>query len=539
MFKSLLSTVLNFYSPILARTLVVALRVHESSVVAFIRWFLHTRTMRISGSISERDFPLMFVLTLIMLLQVSLGITYLYDWAQHGTAGVWAYGAAALLSYPITMAAALVVLVGIQHVVWLGAHPKATGKKIVARILEHQVRQLRRRHHVKVVAVAGSVGKTSTKLAIAQLLGQTMRVRYQAGDYNDRITVPLIFFGQSQPPIYNIFSWMRLFGENAAAIEHPYPYDVVVVELGTDGPGQMQKFAYVKPDITVLTAIAPEHMAYFGTLDAVASEELTVCEYSKKLLVNADDTPSKYLVGREFFSYSIRMHATHNYYATSRASGLDGQVLSIDLPSGEIESHIVYVGAQGATCALAASAVAHQLGMGRSDIAAGLERLTKIPGRMQVLEGMKGITIIDDTYNASPLAVKAALDVLYATRSSNRIALLGSMNELGGYSRKAHTEVGQYCDPKKLAMVITLGSDAERWLAPAAREQGCVVHSFSSPNACAAFIRKHLKPRTVLLAKGSQNGVFAEEVVKQLLARPADSAQLVRQSRAWLRKKSA
>ncbi|QQS18570.1 hypothetical protein IPL68_00440 [Candidatus Saccharibacteria bacterium] len=110
-------------------------------------------------------------------------------------------------------------------------------------------------------------------MAIAELLGTSARVRYQKGNYNDRVTVPLVFLGKHNPSLFNVFAWMKLFGENAAQLTQPYPYDVVVVEIGTDGPGQMRQFAYLRPDVCVLTAITPEHMENFRSLQAVATEE--------------------------------------------------------------------------------------------------------------------------------------------------------------------------------------------------------------------------------------------------------------------------
>jgi UDP-N-acetylmuramoyl-tripeptide--D-alanyl-D-alanine ligase len=157
---------------------------------------------------------------------------------------------------------------------------------------------------------------------------------------------------------------------------------------------------------------------------------------------------------------------------------------------------------------------------------------------MQILPGIKDSVVIDDTYNASPLAVKAALDVLYAAKAKQRIAILGSMNELGAYSRQAHDEVGDYCDARKLDLVVTIGHDAKRWLAPAARRQGCTVQSFMNPHEAGAYVSGKLRKGGVVLAKGSQNGVFAEEALKPLLADPTDQAKLVRQSPAWLTKKS-
>lgn len=521
------------------RTLVIALREHGSSTRKFLKWFWTTKTYRTRYNVFwEQDTPLVALLLAGMVGMIVSGVWLLYVWAIHGTAGYWAFGLAMLVIYPVAIAHVLVLGVWLKRSLWYLTHPKKLGKAVLATILEAQVLSLRRRHNFTIVAVAGSVGKTSTKLAVANLLGQNLRVLYQTGNYNDRVTVPLIIFNQLQPSLWNVFGWLKLIGENTASISHPYPYDVVVVELGTDGPGQMADFAYLKPDITVLTAISAEHMENFHSLDAVAAEELTVFDYSKRVLVNADDIAGKYLAGREFEEYSILTNVAHNYYAKPTGSSVQGQKLNIEFPSGKLTAHIKYIGRQGAKFAVAAAAVADMLGVSHADIAQGLERLEPFAGRMQVLEGIQGSVLIDDTYNASPLATKAALDVLYAHDCSQRIAILGSMNELGNYAHAAHVEVGEYCDPIKLDMVVTVGVDAERWLAPAAKRAGCTVHSFKSPYQAGHFVSKHIKKGATVLAKGSQNGVFTEEALKQLLHHPADSTKLVRQSKWWLRTKS-
>ena len=158
---------------------------------------------------------------------------------------------------------------------------------VLCRALERRVVELRAKHDFTVVAVAGSVGKTSTKLAVARLLETTgKKAQYQEGNYNDRVSVPLVFFGETMPSLFNIFAWASVLLRMSQQIKQPYQYDAVVVELGTDGPGQLKDFAYIQPDIIVVSAISPEHMLQFGTLDAVAEEELAVAEYSKKLLVN-------------------------------------------------------------------------------------------------------------------------------------------------------------------------------------------------------------------------------------------------------------
>ncbi len=525
---------LNLYNPAFAMVVIGELADRRYSGWRLLQWIWTTKTFRRSGELGEAQRSASMLLAAAMLTQLVGGVALLVDWARFGTTGAWELGAALLISYTLAWAHVVVVLAWAWNLVWLVLHPKKAGRAFVCTVLEWQVRQLRARHHFKVVAVAGSVGKTSTKLAIADLLAHSgLRVRHQTGNYNDRVTVPLVFFGLNEPSLYNFFAWWKVFGATQAEIALPYHYDVVVVEIGTDGPGFMREFAYLKPDLTVVTAVSPEHMEYFGTLDAVAAEELTVFDYSKQVLVNADDVAAEYLVGHDFEEYSLTSQQAR-YHARVRPSGLKGQHLMIAMPKGQLNTDIRYLGVQGAKIALAAAAVADLLGVKHAAISRGLPQLAPFSGRMQILDGVKKATIIDDTYNASPIAVKAALDVLYAAKAPQRIAILGSMNELGDYSREAHEEVGAYCDPKKLAVVVTIGHDAKRWLAPVARERGCTVHAFLDPHDAGAYVSGKLQERGVVLAKGSQNGVFAEEALKPLLVDPTDAEKLVRQSPAWL-----
>lgn len=124
--------------------------------------------------------------------------------------------------------------------------------------------------------------------------------------------------------------------------------------------------------------------------------------------------------------------------------------------------------------------------------------------------------------------------MLYATDAKHKIAILGSMNELGQSSDAAHKTVGDHCDPSQLDMIFTIGTAANTVLAQAAEDRGCHVQRCTSPYDAGNQVRQLLTADTTVLAKGSQNGVFAEEAVRLLLADPADATLLVRQDADWV-----
>lgn len=405
---------------------------------------------------------------------------------------------------------------------------KKIGKSILCKILEWQVQRLRLKQDFVVVAVAGSVGKTSTKTAIAKVLSANMAVRFQEGNYNDRLTVPLVIFGHDNPSMFNILAWLKIFIDNEKQIKN-WLTEAVVVELGTDAPGQIHEFTYLHPDLSVVTAVAPEHMEFFGTLDNVAKEELNVIEFSKRTIINIDDIDEKYLhLHKQTDVISVSFVEKADYMARFRA-----QNLKIAGPSKfKLESKANVLGVQGAKSVALAIAVADQLKLKIKP--ATIEKLRPFNGRMNPLPGIKNSLIIDDTYNSSPVAVKAALDVIYSMKAKQKIAILGTMNELGTVSEALHREVGKYCDPKQLDLVVTIGEPAKNFIAKEAKKQGCEVVSFSSPYDAGDHVKSNLKAGALILAKGSQNKVFAEESLKVLLAKSADRKRLVRQSNYWL-----
>jgi UDP-N-acetylmuramoyl-tripeptide--D-alanyl-D-alanine ligase len=414
-------------------------------------------------------------------------------------------------------------------------------KAIIQRKLEGYVKRYLKHHKdVKLVIVVGSVGKTSTKMAIGTVLAQKLRVRLHEGNHNAELSAPLAILGIEYPAsLKDIGEWMKVFKAAKERIEQPSDVDVIIQEVGTDRIGQVPHFGkYAKPYLAVVTAVSAEHMEFFKTLDAVAAEELAAANFSEHALINRDDIDGKYaadLTNPNINTYgttdAAEYHFIENDYSPEK--GFEGSFIA---PEREepIKASVHVMGEHSIRAAIAAMAVGVKLGLSDKEIAKGLSSIRAVSGRMQILRGMNSTTLIDDTYNSSPIAAASALQALYSLNVPQRIAVLGSMNELGETSPEAHTALGKLCDPVQLAHVVTVGEDAEKYLAPAAKANGCHVVSFKNALEAGAFVHKALEPGAAILFKGSQGGVYLEEAVKVVLHSTTDEEKLVRQSSKWM-----
>jgi UDP-N-acetylmuramoyl-tripeptide--D-alanyl-D-alanine ligase len=410
--------------------------------------------------------------------------------------------------------------------------------------LEGYVKKYFKKHpEVKLVIVVGSVGKTSTKIAIGTVLAEKYRVRLHEGNYNSEISSPLAILGIDLPESLRSFSgWSKAFKAAKQRIKDPTDVDVIIQEVGTDRIGQIPHFGrFTKPDIAVVTGVAAEHMEYFKTLDAVAAEELSAANYSKQAIINRDDIDGTYaqnLTNPNITTYGTTDAAEYHFIQEdfSAKDGFKGDFVAPEW--GEpVEVTLKIMGEHSIRSAVAAGAVGARLGMTVEEVKRGLAKIRAVNGRMNVLKGTNRAIIIDDTYNSSPLSAASALQTLYSLSVPQRIAVLGSMNELGDTSQAEHEAVGKLCDPSELAHVITVGEDAEKYLAPAARANGCHVVSFKSAIEAGMYVHKVMDPGAAVLFKGSEGGIYLEEAVKIVLRSTDDEARLVRQSKQWMKRK--
>lgn len=394
---------------------------------------------------------------------------------------------------------------------------------------------------VKLVVVAGSVGKTSTKTALATMLGQRYRVRLHEGNHNTHMSAPLAILGIPYPEhIKSIGEWREVFKAAEARILQAPDVDVIIQEIGADHPGEIAHFGtYLHPDIAVITAITPEHMEFFKSMEAVAQEELAAANFSNLAIINRDDIDGQYasyLTNQNVNTYGTSDTAEYHFIEES-FSVHDGHIGQFAAPEfgGQTTPAIVKVlGEHNIRPAVAAAAVGLKFGLSAAEITNGFAQIRPIPGRMCLLEGVRDSMLIDDTYNSSPVAAQSAIQTFHSLQAPQRIVILGTMNELGEASATEHQKIGRMFRPDLIDWVVTVGEEAEKYLASAARAQGCQVKSFQNAVQAGGFVHGVLQEGAIVLVKGSQDAGYLEESVKILLKHQDQINLLVRQSPAWL-----
>lgn len=394
---------------------------------------------------------------------------------------------------------------------------------------------------VKLIIVAGSVGKTSTKTALATMLKQRYRVRLHEGNHNTHMSAPLAILGIPYPEhVKSIGEWRTVFRKAEERILSPPDVDVIIQEIGADHPGDIAQFGrYLKPDIAVITAITPEHMEFFKTMEAVAQEELAAANFSNLAIINRDDIDGQYaayLNNPNLDTYGTSETAEYHFVQEEFDvhDGYTGTFVAPELGGQAIPVKVKVLGEHNIRPVVAAATVGIKLGLNPQEIVTGIEAIRPIPGRMSLLEGIRGSMVIDDTYNSSPVAAESAVQTFYSLQAPQRIVILGTMNELGDSSIVEHQKIGRMFRPDLVDWVITVGEEAEKYLASAAHAQGCQVKSFENAVQAGGFAHGVVRDGALILVKGSQDKGYLEEAVKILLKHPEQGNTLVRQSPAWL-----
>ena len=369
--------------------------------------------------------------------------------------------------------------------------------------LQDLARAVRRSVATRVVAITGSAGKTTTKEAIAEFLTGTLRVVKNKGNLNNHIGLPL--------------SLMQLRTEP----------DVAVMELGMNHAGEISTLvAIAQPDVRVWTNVGDAHIGFFASPDAIADAKAEILERatpSTVLVCNADDdrvmSRARGFAGR-VVSFGSSTAATVRATAIEDRA-LDGMRAHVTTPAGEFDLLTPLLGHGNLSNVLAATAVALEFGVAPRAIAERAPRLRAADrrGAVHLLRG--GVTLIDDSYNSSPTALKRALEVVHQERQGRRkVAVLGEMLELGAHSIALHEECGRAAAAAQVDVLFTVGGGPARAMADAAVQAGLAegaVRFFDNSAAAADGVAAALRDGDVVLVKGSR-GIRTDVVADRILA---------------------
>jgi UDP-N-acetylmuramoyl-tripeptide--D-alanyl-D-alanine ligase len=347
-----------------------------------------------------------------------------------------------------------------------------------------------------VVGITGSVGKTSTKEVTAAVLSRRFRTLKSQRSFNSEVTLPT--------------SLLRLTPD----------HEVAVLEMGMWAPGEIRFLAQLaRPQVGMVTNVGPSHLERLGSMDAIMHAKAELPESLPAdgwCLLNADDPRVARMAERtaaRVLTYGFNSGADLRADAVT-TYGLNGIGLRMHYAGDIVDLRLPLIGRHSVYLALAAAACGLVLGMDWDAIAAGLADPTAQP-RLRVLPGIRQTTLIDDSYNAAPISVRAALDLL-ADIPGRRVAVLGDMLELGAAEEAGHREVGLYA-VQVVQMLVTVGERARR-IAEAAEAAGmsaAAICAVANQTQAVDALNELLEPGDIVLVKGSR-GMELERLVAAL-----------------------
>lgn len=384
--------------------------------------------------------------------------------------------------------------------------------KILQSYLRFWVKRYLNRAKPYIIAITGSVGKTSAKEAIFEVLKIKFDndVRKSEGNLNTETGVPLAIVGYSKSP-NNIIQWLPIIFSYPfkALTARKVPY--LILEMAADKPGDIKYLAsIVKPKIAVLTAIGPSHLAAFGSIEKIIEEKsnlLRALDNTDYAVLNIDDERVRKV---SYGGHWQKMTYGINQPADLRAKDIKTQIVNFTAKTtfdiiGKINLSVesLTLGDNANVYALLAGASVGQiLNLAPKEIMQGLKNLNMAKHRMNVVRGKNESIIIDDCYNANPLSMKAALDVFKNLKAKRKIAVLGDMKEIGKITDESHKLLGEYA--KSISSVaISVGELAKKYQ---------FDKHFSNKAKAIDYLLKEIRPGDILLIKASRS-IGLEEIV--------------------------
>lgn len=423
-------------------------------------------------------------------------------------------------------------------------------KKLLEKLLGALARVVLKMHKPAIIGITGSVGKSTTKEAVACVLRSKFDVRANAGNLNSQLGLPLTVLGFSHAGGFkkNLTSLMQWVGIVAMSFlrlfQIRYP-KILVLEMGTDRPGDIAYLLSItgKLTVAVVTDIGISHLEFFKNPEELAKEKMSLIKGldktgsavlnfdNEKIKSNASKfkgrTISYGFKGAELKASDFQVIRKGEMFGVNFKVHYNGTVVPFFIPH-ILGEPIVYA-------TLAAAGVGLSFGMNLVEISEALKKLITPPGRLKLLSGIKHTDIIDDTYNAAPSSTIAAIKTLSMVGSGRRLAALGGMAELGEMKDEGHRQVARAIVEYKLDAVFLVGNSC-RIIEDELKNKKYPgkINWYETSDQARIPVQDELIPGDTILVKGSQSSRM-EKVVKEIMAEPLKAPDLlVRQYSQWL-----
>jgi UDP-N-acetylmuramoyl-tripeptide--D-alanyl-D-alanine ligase len=363
-----------------------------------------------------------------------------------------------------------------------------TGREALGKIAQYWKAQSK----IPLVAITGSNGKTTTKEMVASILSTHLkskrRLLVSQGNYNNDIGLPL--------SLLNIKKTQKC----------------AVVEMGMNHKGEISYLSKIaRPDVAVITNIAEAHIEFFGSKKGIAKAKSEIFEGLKKsgiAIINRDDDFYSLMKNaaqtKNIISFGLDKKADVYLYKTLK------DISQIHTPKGQIDISLKLQGEHNLKNALAAIASSLALKIPLKTIKKGIEAIKPVQGRLEVKKGLNGSILIDDTYNANPESMRAAIDVL-SNQEGHKILVVGDMGELGKKAAQYHASIGTYINKKKISDVVGTGPLTKHTINKCSGD----AKWFSNKKDLIKYVKSKIKKDSSVLVKGSRF-MKMEEVVKGL-----------------------
>ncbi|MDQ1283675.1 MAG: hypothetical protein QG620_23 [Patescibacteria group bacterium] len=416
-----------------------------------------------------------------------------------------------------------------------------------------------KKYKPRIIGITGSIGKTSAKEAIFTVLAGHFRVRKNEKNYNNEVGLPLTIIG-AESGGRSFAGWFFVFLRWLRVLALPFKYpEVLILEMGADRPGDIRYLtSFIKSEMAVITDISSSHLEFFKNIEGVAAEKWVLAESldgkglaavnidNSQILKKVKSLPKEKANFLTFgFSEEAEIRATdvlYNYSSeneTESAGELKGLSFKLNYKGTSIPVRLNNVLARhNIYAALAAISVGIGFGLNLVEIGAALANFSMPCGRMNLIPGIKGSQIIDDTYNSSPVSASAALEVLGNIKTGRKIAVLGDMLELGKNTETGHRSVAKKFLEIRGDIFFAVGKRMRFALSELEKNNFSSdgVFAFSDPEKAGRKLQRIIKEGDVVLVKGSQ-GMRMEKIVEEIMAEPEKSGNyLCRQSPAWKEK---